>query len=112
MDERNRPAEPPEGEPRPIRTAVALTYDRAKQAPAPTVSATGRGAIAERIIQIAREHNVPIREDPELVQLLAKLDLGQQIPAELYAVVAEVFAFVYRLNNARGAAQAPAGPRP
>jgi len=92
--------DPPEERPAPPRTAVALTYDRIKNA-APT--------IAERIIEIAREHGVPIKEDPDLVQVLAKLDLGQQIPAELYAVVAEVFAFVYRLNGARGGAT-PGGP--
>ena len=97
-----------EEQPPPPRTAVALTYDRARNA-APTIAATGRGQIAERIIEIAREHGVPIREDPDLVQVLAKLDLGQQIPAELYAVVAEVFAFVYRLNSARGGAT-PAAP--
>ena len=79
------------------RSAVALTYDRAKSR-APTVAASGKGRIAERIIEIAREHNVPVREDPDLVQLLAKLDLGDQIPPELYSVIAEVFAFVYRLN--------------
>ncbi len=88
-----------ESEPQaPLRQAVALGYDRSKGA-APTVVATGAGHLAERIIQIAREHNVAIREDPDLVQLLAKLDLGQSIPAELYSVIAEVFAFVYRLNT-------------
>lgn len=80
--------------------AVALTYDRSK-GPAPTVAATGRGLIAERILALAREHNVPIREDPDLIQLLARLDLGESIPAELYPVIAEVFAFVYRLNADR-----------
>ena len=89
-----------EGTRQPPRTAVALQYQRGK-APAPRVAATGRGAIAERIIAIAREHNVPVREDPDLVQLLAKLDLGETIPAELFPVIAEVFAFVYRLNASR-----------
>ena len=85
-------------EPRaPLRRAVALGYDRAKGA-APTVLATGAGHLADRIIEIAREHGVSIREDPDLVELLAKLDLGQAIPPELYSVIAEVFAFVYRLN--------------
>lgn len=86
---------------RPLRRAVALKYDRDKAA-APAVAATGSGYLADRIIEIAREHQVPIREDPDLVQLLAKLDVGQSIPAELYPVIAEVFAFVYRLNAERG----------
>jgi flagellar biosynthesis protein len=81
----------------PIKTAVALQYERGK-APAPKVAATGRGHVADRIIQIAREHNVPVREDPDLVQLLAKLDLGATFPGELYPVIAEVFAFIYRIN--------------
>ncbi len=91
---------------RPPKRAVALKYDRVKTK-VPTVAATGQGPIAERIIEIARQHNVPIREDPDLVQLLSKLDLGESIPAELYPVIAEVFAFVYRLNASRGAALAP-----
>jgi flagellar biosynthesis protein len=85
---------------KPPKTAVALKYERSKSA-APKVAATGKGAIAERILEIAREHNVPIREDPDLVQLLAKLDLGDSIPPQLYAVIAEVFAFVYKLNARR-----------
>ena len=93
MDER-------EERPTPPKTAVALKYDRLKNR-APSVAATGRGPVAERILQIAREHNVPVREDPDLVQLLAKLDLGDAIPGELYPIVAEVFAFVYRLNGQR-----------
>jgi flagellar biosynthesis protein len=89
------------------RRAVALKYDRATGA-APTVAATGAGVIAERIIALAREHGVPIREDPDLVRLLAKLDLGDAIPAELYPVIAEVFAFVYRLNAQRAGGTEPA----
>ena len=84
----------------PIKTAVALQYERGRS-PAPKIAATGRGAIADRIVAIAREHNVPVREDPDLVQLLAKLDLGETIPGELFPVIAEVFAFVYRLNASR-----------
>lgn len=78
--------------------AVALSYDTAAM-PAPTVSAAGQGEIAERIIALAKEHNIPIRHDPDLVILLAQLDVGQIIPPELYAVVAEVLAFVYRLKH-------------
>jgi flagellar biosynthesis protein len=87
-----------------VKTAVALKYDRAKNR-APSVVATGRGRVADRIVELARESGVPVREDRELVQLLAKLDLGEAIPAELYPVIAEVFAFVYRLNGTRAAAR-------
>jgi flagellar biosynthesis protein len=85
-----------------VKTAVALKYERTKNR-APSVAATGRGRIAERIVELARESGVPVREDRDLVQLLAKLDLGEAIPAELYPVIAEVFAFIYRLNGARAA---------
>jgi flagellar biosynthesis protein len=67
--------------------------------PAPTVSASGQGEVARRIIALAQEHGVPIRQDPDMVTLLAQLDVGQIIPPELYAVVAEVLAFVYRLKG-------------
>jgi flagellar biosynthesis protein len=78
--------------------AVALTYDSTEM-PAPTVSAAGQGEVAERIIALANEHGIPIRQDPDLVALLAQLDVGQIIPPELYAVVAEVLAFVYQLKG-------------
>jgi len=83
---------------RPRPTAVALRYDEEK-APAPVVTAAGKGDVAERILALAREHGVPVREDPDLVALLAQLDVGQIIPPELYPVIAEVLAFVYRLRG-------------
>ena len=81
---------------------VALTYD-GDSMPAPTVSAAGQGEMAKRIIALAKENGVPIRHDPDLVTLLAQLDVGQIIPAELYAVVAEVLAFVYQLKGKHAA---------
>lgn len=84
----------------PLKTAVALEYEPGKHR-APVIAAKGQGLVAERIIALAQEHGVPIRHDPDLVQVLAKLDLDQVIPPELYAVVAEVFAFVYTMNNRR-----------
>ncbi len=78
--------------------AVALSYD-VDQMAAPAVSATGQGEIAERIIALAQENGVPIRKDPDMVELLAQLDVGQIIPPELYSVVAELLAFVYRLKG-------------
>jgi len=79
------------------RRAVVLKYQPDRYE-APQVVASGAGEIAERLIQLAKEHNVPIHEDRELVALLAKLDIGAIIPPELYAAVAEVLAFVYRLK--------------
>jgi flagellar biosynthesis protein len=78
--------------------AVALTYDKKKDA-APRVVAKGSGLIAEKIIETAKAHQVPMVEDKNLVQVLEALDLETQIPPELYRAVAEVLAFVYRLNK-------------
>jgi len=81
------------------KRAIALTYDPDDGQPAPRISAEGRGKMAERIIALAEENGVPIRHDPDLVTLLAQLDVGQIIPPELYLVVAEVLAFVYQLKQ-------------
>ncbi len=78
--------------------AVALKYDGKKDR-APRVIAKGRGNIAEKIIDVAKENNVPIYEDKNLVQILEALDLATEIPPELYRAVAEVLAFIYRLNG-------------
>jgi flagellar biosynthesis protein len=77
---------------------VALRYDMARDR-APRVVAKGRGAVAERIMALAREANVPLRNDPDLALLLEALDLEAEIPPQLYRAVAEVLAFVYRLNQ-------------
>src|SRR6516165_1359231 len=87
------------------RAAVALKYDAAT-ADAPTVIAKGRGLMAERIIALAREQGIPMREDPNLVQMLTQIDLDQEIPPSLYKVVAELLAFVYRLNQSYQPGQA------
>jgi flagellar biosynthesis protein len=78
--------------------AVALKYDDKKNK-APRVIAKGRGDIAEKIIEVARAHNVPLYEDKNLIQLLETLELETEIPPELYRAVAEVLAFIYRLNG-------------
>ena len=77
------------------RRAAALRYDR-DESPAPRVVACGDGLLAERILAIAREHNIPIHQDPALVNVLAQLDLDEQIPPALYLAIAEVLAFLYR----------------
>ena len=68
---------------------------------APRVAASGRGHVAERIIELAREHGIPLREDRVLAAALAQLDLGELIPPQMYKAVAEVLAFVYRLDAER-----------
>ena len=81
-----------------IRRAIALTYDP-KLGNAPRVAATGMGDLAEKIIQLAEKHNIHIHNDPDLVEILSKLDLNREIPPDLYVVVAELLAFTYRLNS-------------
>ena len=83
----------------PIRKkAVALLYDQKKGA-APKVVASGANLVAEKIIATAIEAGVHIKEDRDLVELLAKIPVGQEIPAELYQTIAEVLAFVYAINS-------------
>lgn len=78
-------------------SVVALKYEGGVSAP--KVVAKGKGQIAEQIIALAKEHHVPLYEDSELVRLLSRLDLDEEIPNNLYQAVAEVLAFVYALNN-------------
>jgi len=75
-----------------LKQAIALKYDGKTS---PQVAATGQNELAEEIIRLAKENNIPIQEDPDLAVLLAQLDLYEHIPEELYFVVAEVLAFAY-----------------
>jgi flagellar biosynthesis protein len=81
------------------KRAVALRYDAARGDAAPKVVAKGRGATAERILDLARRNNVPVREDVNLVRVLAGLKIDQEIPPELYQVVAALLALLYRANR-------------
>jgi flagellar biosynthesis protein len=81
-----------------IKSAVALKYHTKKDV-APIVTAKGEGLIAERIIQLAQENQVPIKEDPDLVQILSQVDINKEVPPSVYKVVAELLAFVYKLNH-------------
>ncbi len=85
-------------------SAVALHYDNDGSS-APTVTAKGSGEIAEQIIALAKEHGIPLQENAPLTELLAQLDLGTEIPAELYLAVAEVLAFAYLLSGKHPAAE-------
>lgn len=78
--------------------AVALLYDR-ERGGAPQVVAGGRGEIAARIVETARLAGVQVVEDPDLLEVLARVPVGEEIPVELYQAVAEVLAFVYRVNG-------------
>lgn len=80
------------------KKAVALKYEPAKDS-APKVVAKGRGYVAEKIIEVAKEHGVPLREDITLVEVLSKLDLYEEIPIELYKAVAEILVFVYKIRG-------------
>ena len=80
------------------KRAAAISYDLNTDV-APKIIAKGKGFVAERIIEMARECGVPLHSDPTLVELLVKLDLGDAVPYELYQVVAEVLSFIYRLEK-------------
>ena len=76
--------------------AVALHYDKTG---APRVVAKGRGSIGEKIIEVAKAHNIPVEENEVLAGALSNVELGDEIPAELYKAVAEVLIFVLRLSG-------------
>jgi len=77
---------------------VAVRYDIGRDR-APRVVAKGKGVIADRILELAKQHNVPVHEDPELLEALARLDVQEEIPPELYQIMAEVLTFIYRANK-------------
>lgn len=83
---------------KPTTTAIALHYDGKE---APTITAKGSGELAEQIIALAKEHGIPLQENATLVELLAQLELGDEIPQPLYLAVAEVIAFAYLLTGKR-----------
>ncbi|WP_342417482.1 EscU/YscU/HrcU family type III secretion system export apparatus switch protein [Paenibacillus sp. FSL R10-2782] len=85
--------------PSPFRKkAVALKYTPG-ESEAPIVVAKGSGRIADSILEKAKEHGVPVQEDAALVEVLSKLDLDEQIPAELYQLVAEVLTYIYQMDK-------------
>ncbi|HEY1978429.1 MAG TPA: EscU/YscU/HrcU family type III secretion system export apparatus switch protein [Candidatus Baltobacteraceae bacterium] len=84
--------------------AAALTYDPVKPEP-PQVVAVGRGHLAEEIVRVAKEQGIPLHEDPGLVEALAMLDVSDYIPRELYAVIAQILSYVFRVDTAAGARQ-------
>ncbi len=80
-----------------MKKAVALRYNKDKEN-APRVLAKGEGNVAKNIIKIAKENELPIKKDEDLIELLSQVELDKEIPAELYKAVAEVFSFIYRIK--------------
>lgn len=81
-----------------MKKAAALRYNKEKES-APRVIAKGKGEAAQNIIKIAELHNLPIKKDEDLIELLSKVELDKEVPAELYKAVAEVFSFIYKVTN-------------
>jgi flagellar biosynthesis protein len=78
--------------------AVALKYDIDKDN-APKITAKGKGETASNIIKIAKEHDIPIKQDADLIELLSQIDIDKEIPSSMYKAVAEIFSFIYDLSN-------------
>ncbi|HTF99758.1 MAG TPA: EscU/YscU/HrcU family type III secretion system export apparatus switch protein [Nitrospirota bacterium] len=81
-----------------LNKAAALQYRKGADS-APAVTAKGRGAVAEKIIDLARKHGVPIREDRNMVEILSTMDLYEEIPPQLYKAVAEILAYIYTMTG-------------
>ncbi|MCM1569878.1 MAG: EscU/YscU/HrcU family type III secretion system export apparatus switch protein [Roseburia sp.] len=80
-----------------VKQAIALEYNPEEDAP--KVVASGRGVVAEKIIEKAKEHDVPIHRDDKLADTLSRLEIGEMIPPELYEVVAEILIFVDSMDK-------------
>jgi flagellar biosynthesis protein len=97
------PPRPRWGEPRPrAPIAIALDYKkggRLDPKAGPRIAATGKGAVAEQILQIAFERGIPVREDADLAQILSTLEVDSVIPVDALAAVAEILSYLYRLNG-------------
>lgn len=91
---KNKPAKPFS----PDQIAVALSYEGV-EGKAPEIVASGRGAVAEQILQIAFDEGVKVREDADLAQILSLLDVGREIPVEAFSAVAEILTYVYQANR-------------
>ncbi|SDT85782.1 EscU/YscU/HrcU family type III secretion system export apparatus switch protein [Desulfobacula phenolica] len=80
------------------KKAIALKYDRETNS-APKVTAKGKGKVAQKIIDLAKQHDIPIKDDPDLIEVLSSLEIDEEIPSEIYVAVAELLAFVYSMNS-------------
>ncbi len=99
--DRRKPQEEPEQDPNVTKKAVALKYDM-EQNQAPKLVAKGKGHVAENILEAARKGQVPVYQNKSLVNMLMALELDKEIPTELYTTVAEILAYVYRIDKGKG----------
>lgn len=81
-----------------IKKATALSYDK-KEDKAPKVVAKGQGSIASNIIDVAKQYNIPIKKDEDMVELLSQIELNKTIPENMYKAVAEIFSFIYNMTD-------------
>lgn len=100
-DNKNEKGKTKDGKP---KQAIALAYDPNEDG-APKVIASGQGLVAEKIIDSAREQDIPIHEDSKLADTLSKLEIGEMIPPELYEVVAEILVFVDAMDKIKAKEQ-------
>ncbi len=103
LQDRRKPQEEPEHNPNVTKKAVALKYDM-EQNQAPKLVAKGKGHVAENILEAARKGQVPVYQNKSLVNMLMALELDKEIPTELYTTVAEILAYVYRIDKRKGSA--------
>ncbi len=103
LQDRRKPQEEPEQNPNVTKKAVALKYDM-EQNQAPKLVAKGKGHVAENILEAARKGQVPVYQNKSLVNMLMALELDKEIPTELYTTVAEILAYVYRIDKGKGSA--------
>ena len=81
-----------------MKKAASLQYDK-KSSNAPKLTAYGKGSIASNIIDVAKQHNIPIKKDEDMLNMLSVIEVNEEIPTELYKAVAEVFSFIYGISN-------------
>lgn len=88
----------PEKNKKKFKKVAALKYDKDKDN-APRIIAKGKGKLAEKLLKVASENDIPIQEDQDIVDILVRLNIGEEIPRELYQVIAEILSFIYQLEN-------------
>lgn len=84
-----------------VKKAAALHYEEGSKT-APVLTAKGKGSVAERIVELAKQHEIPITQDADLMEILERVEIDTEIPLEVYAVVADIFAWIYKLNRKKG----------
>jgi flagellar biosynthesis protein len=82
-------------------TAAAIRYDPVTAQSAPSVVASGRGWLAERILEVARDHGITVREDADLVEILTAVEIGDEVPVEAFVAVAEILRYIYAANGTK-----------